>query len=220
MRLLFHAHVVTHDVVTIDIDGIALDGELYIPDNPHAIVIIANEGHSSRQSIRNYYLAQRLHQQGYATLLVDLLNQGEDVSLRRDTPLLGERLHGVTIWVNYTSEAAGLPIAYFASNLGAAAALIAARDDRSVTAVVLCNGRIDFAYNVLTYIKAPTMLITAADNTVIRKSNEAALGELPGPKVVVNIPHTRHLFEEQGALEKIASLALDWFNTHAHKASG
>jgi hypothetical protein len=41
--------------------------------------------------------------------------------------------------------------------------------------------------------------------------NEQAHAHMPGTVEVAVVPHASHLFEEVGALERVASLAADWF---------
>jgi hypothetical protein len=215
MSLSFRHHTTSRQLITIPIDGIILDGELDIPNSARALVIIINDGHSSRQNVRNYYLAERLQRESFATLLVDLLAPGENVRMRLDTMLLSERLAAVVDWVRHSARIDDLPIGYFASDIGAAAALLTAdKDAGEVAALVLCNGRTELAYNVLTYVHVPTLLITAANNYSIRERNEESYLKLAGPKHIAVIPKTVHLFEERGALEYVVELAEGWFNRY------
>jgi len=47
----------------------------------------------------------------------------------------------------------------------------------------------------------------SCDNEVTIQSDM----ELRCPKEFIIVPRASHLFEEKGALEKVAELALDWF---------
>src|ERR1051326_390239 len=76
-------------------EGIMLEGNLNIPDNPHGVVLFVHGSGSSRFSPRNQFVAQQLHRAGLATLLIDLLTAREEEEdrytgfLRFDIQLLG-----------------------------------------------------------------------------------------------------------------------------------
>ncbi len=44
--------------------------------------------------------------------------------------------------------------------------------------------------------------------------NRQAYARLPGVKDLAIVPGATHLFEEPGALEEVARLALQWFGRH------
>ncbi|MFW5918272.1 MAG: dienelactone hydrolase family protein, partial [Haloferacaceae archaeon] len=126
-------------LVEIPLDEVALEGELIVPEEPEGIVLFAHGSGSSRHSPRNNAVADRLREDGLATLLFDLLTEEEDVvrQTRFDIPLLTERLAGATEWVADHAETDDLPVGYFGASTGAAAALRAAsRDETDIDAVV------------------------------------------------------------------------------------
>ena len=45
-------------------------------------------------------------------------------------------------------------------------------------------------------------------------SREGGPYRLPGPKQLVEVPGATHLFEETGALERVADEAASWFERH------
>ena len=55
-----------------------LQGDLESPLAPHGLVLFARGSGSSRHSPRNQYVAGVLKQQGFATLLIDLLTEEEE----------------------------------------------------------------------------------------------------------------------------------------------
>ena len=70
-------------IVQLLVDGqITLSGNLFIPKNPKGMVVFAHGGGSSRQSPRNKYVAQILQDAGISTLLIDLLTEEEEESVR------------------------------------------------------------------------------------------------------------------------------------------
>jgi pimeloyl-ACP methyl ester carboxylesterase len=155
------------------------------------------------------------------TLLFDLLTAQEEVEdavdahLRFDIPLLAERLGRVTDGMSSQEPAAGLRIGYFGASTGAAAALIAASERPSdIGAIVSRGGRPDLAGNVLTRVRAPTLLIVGGADTTVLELNRQALESIAGPKALSVVAGATHLFEEPGALEQVARLAADWFVRH------
>ena len=106
-------------------------------------------------------------------------------------------------------------IGYFGSSTGAGAALVAAAEkpDR-IGAVVSRGGRPDLAAGFLDRVSAPTLLIVGGNDTPVIDLNEQAFAQLRCPKELKLVPGATHLFEETGALEKVAQLASDWFATH------
>jgi dipeptidyl aminopeptidase/acylaminoacyl peptidase len=63
-------------------------------------------------------------------------------------------------------------------------------------------------------VKAPTLLIVGGDDTQVIELNQAALRRLRVESKLQIVPGAGHLFEEPGALEKVAQLAADWFRRH------
>jgi dienelactone hydrolase len=187
-------------------------------------VVFAHGSGSSRHSPRNRHVAAVLHGRGLATLLFDLLTADEervdeiDATLRFDVEMLGERLVAATDSIVASGAFRGLPIGYFGGSTGAAAALIAAgRRPERIAAVVSRGGRPDLASRSLALVKAPTLMIVGGADREVVGLNEDALGHLQCEHKLETVPAATHLFEEHGALEKVADLAADWFTRHLHR---
>lgn len=199
-----------------------------VPPDATGIVIFAHGSGSSRHSPRNTYVAQTLHEKGLATLLFDLLTIEEEdeerwtAHIRFNIPLLAERLINTTYWIKNSRQIGRLKIAYFGASTGAAAALVAAAKlPNLVDAVVSRGGRPDLAGKELEQVKAPTLLIVGEnDKTVIDLNRKAfkSLKRVNNKKIII-IPRATHLFEEPGALEKVARVATDWFLNHLRKTT-
>lgn len=201
-------------IVQIQIDGLELEGELVIPPSPIGLVIFAHGSGSSRHSPRNRFVAQYLHGAPLATLLVDLLLEKEDADYERrfDIGLLTERLTAITKWTQEFEQTKHLPVGYFGASTGAAAAMFAAADEKNaVKALVSRGGRVDLAYDVVELLKAPTLLIVGQEDYDVREANEEVFLKLKCYKEIAVVPKATHLFEEPGALERVAELASDWF---------
>jgi dienelactone hydrolase len=198
-----------------------LDGNLTIPDGARGIVLFAHGSGSSRHSPRNRYVAAELQRAGFATLLIDLLTPEEEEvdwrtrRLRFDIGLLAGRLVTVTDWLGQEPDTRDLKIGYFGASTGAAAALVAAAErPESVGAVVSRGGRPDLAGAALPYVKAPTLLIVGGEDGPVIGMNQEALALLRVEKKLVIVPGASHLFEEPGALEKVARHASGWLMQH------
>lgn len=210
--------------VQIPISGTHLAGDLVVPAEPRGIVIFAHGSGSSRHSPRNRQVASALQRASLATLLMDLLTQEEEAidiqtaEVRFDTGLLAKRLVMAIDWVAGQPRLKDLRVGCFGASTGAAAALIAAAEmPNEIGAVVSRGGRPDLAGPALGRVRAPTLLIVGGDDDVVLELNGDALAQLQCEKRLEIIPGATHLFEERGALDKVAQLARVWFEEHLPK---
>ena len=81
-------------------------------------------------------------------------------------------------------------------------------------AVASRGGRPDLAGPRLSQVVAPTLLVVGGLDDVVLRLNQDARSQLGGESRLVVVPGATHLFEEPGALEKVAGLARDWFLDH------
>ncbi len=209
--------------VQIETEGVTLEGNLSLPDQPQGIVVFVHGSGSSRHSPRNQYVAQELQEGGLATLLFDLLTADEEQTdlrtrqLRFDISLLARRTIGALDWLVQQPYARDLTLGLFGSSTGAAAALIAAAArPAQVEAVVSRGGRPDLAGQTLARIQTPVLLIVGGLDTQVIELNKQAIRSMPPePRKLLHIvPGATHLFEEPGTLEQAARLARDWFLQH------
>ncbi|MFD1589073.1 dienelactone hydrolase family protein [Halorientalis brevis] len=214
------------DLVNIPVDGVTLPGHLTVPREATGIVAFAHGSGSSRHSPRNNYVADVLNDRGLATLLFDLLTEREDQARtsRFDVDLLTRRLLAATDWLRSQPRTSELPLGYFGSSTGAAAALraAAARPD-DAGAVVSRGGRVDMAEAVLDEVRAPTLFIVGGADYNVLALNREALTRLTCEKDLEVVPNAGHLFEGEGELEHVADVAATWFEsklTAAREAAG
>ncbi|MBT2400491.1 phosphoribosyltransferase family protein [Streptomyces sp. ISL-100] len=218
------------EAVEVDAGGVRLAGDLTMPTGATAVVMFAHGSGSSRRSPRNRSVAEALNRAGLGTLLFDLLTPAEEAHRANvfDIETLAGRLGDATRWLRRRTS---VPIGYFGASTGAAAALRAAASagasastggetDRGtsgrtdVGAVVSRGGRPDLARPRLGDVRAPTLLIVGGRDTLVLDLNRQAQAELRCENRLEVVPGATHLFEEPGALEKVADLAKDWFATH------
>jgi dienelactone hydrolase len=204
--------------VQIQAGRAVLSGNLTIPKDTVAVVLFAHGSGSSRHSPRNQFVARTLNEAGLGTLLFDLLTPSEEEidtrtgEHRFNIGLLAQRLVQATEWAKRQSETRDLRIGYFGSSTGGGAALVAAAELPSeVGAVVSRGGRPDLAGDALPKVQAPTLLIVGGNDDIVIELNEMARDRMKCEVNLEIVPGATHLFEEAGALEKVAKLASDWF---------
>jgi len=202
----------------IDLETVRLAGELVTRSDAIGMVVFAHASGSSRFSPRNLAIERALNRLGFATLLFDLLTteEGRDRANVFDVDLLAGRLIGATHWLRERSDVGHLPTAYFGASTGAAAALWAAAElPQEIAAVVSRGGRPDLAAARLAEVTAPTLLIVGGHDEVVLELNREAARQLRCINRVTVVPGATHLFEELGALDQVAELAIDWFERFA-----
>ena len=193
-----------------------------VPAAARGVVLFAHGSGSGRHSPRNRQVAATLGGAGFATLLLDLLTLEEEAAdrasgrFRFDVELLAGRLLATTDWLATEEHTAGLPIGLpvglFGASTGAGAALLAAAErPQAAAAVVSRGGRPDLAGPALGRVRAPTLLIVGALDPQVLELNRAALSRLGSEVSLEVVPGASHLFEEPGALEQVAELAVGWF---------
>ena len=211
----------TVDHVEISADEVLLEGDLVLPAQARGLVLFAHGSGSSRLSPRNRFVAGALQEAGLGTLLIDLLSRREELidadtgHLRFNIEFLAERLERAADWLMNSPATGRLRLGLFGASTGAAAALVMASRRREVAAVVSRGGRPDLADAVLDLVQAPTLLIVGEHDEHVLELNEKALKRLAArPARLEIVPGATHLFPEPGALERVATLAREWFVQH------
>jgi putative phosphoribosyl transferase len=214
----------TSSAVTIPIEGAELEATLAVPERAGGVVVFAHGSGSGRHSPRNRYVADRLVRAGLGTLLLDLLTPAEErydretAELRFDIDRLAARLVIAIDWLRGDDRLAELPVGVYGASTGAAAALIAAAErPERVDAVVSRGGRPDLAKDALERVTAPTLLIVGERDPQVLDLNAEAAERMRNPATIEIVARAGHLFEEEGALEQVAELAVDWFAAHLRR---
>jgi putative phosphoribosyl transferase len=200
---------------------VTLDADLVLPEAASGVVLFAHGSGSSRHSPRNRAVAGELQRAGLATVLADLLTPGEEQldartgALRFDIGLLAGRVAALVDWLVAQERTANLGVGLFGASTGAAAALVAAAErPAEVETVVSRGGRPDLAGGRLRLVRQPVLLLVGERDPIVLDLNREAVAELSGPTSLEVVAGATHLFEEPGALERVAGLARDWFARH------
>lgn len=207
--------------VSIKINGESLKGKLRLSNLNKGIILFSHGSGSSRLSIRNNYVASILQEQGFSSLLFDLLtfDEGKIYENRFNIELLTKRLIIATKWVQNFFETNHLPIAFFGSSTGVASALDAAiLLGDTIKAVVSRGGRTDLSLNDLSKLKSPTLLIVGGNDEPVIFINKISKAKINCSKELAIIEGASHLFIEKGKLEAVANLAAKWFETFLIKS--
>src|SRR4051812_31739283 len=155
------------ETVHIQAGEVTLEGNFAVPDASTGVVLFAHGSGSGRHSPRNQFVAQRLCAAGPATLLIDLLPEGEGQAerysrhLRFDIGMLANRLEDAIEWLAGQSVTKDMRVGLFGASTGGGAAIVAAaRQPGKVVAVVSRGGRPDLAGDdALKSAMCPTLLI-------------------------------------------------------------
>lgn len=211
--------------ICVPLDPYRIDGTLFMPPDPHALIIIVDGSGLGVGKRLDETIGQRLNARSLATLVVDLVTSEEwshHRAMRRhpwDTDLLAGRLATLTAHAARSTAAAGLPIGYFACEAGASVGLVAAAEQPHVVgAMVAYQGVFDRDRNlpaniVLENVRAPTRFI-ATDNpetTAMHGRLMCSLGTRASDLVLLPPDRTA------ASLEVAVPLAETWFSLHLQR---
>ena len=202
--------------------SVSLEAILSIPDGSTSIIIFAHGSGSNAISSRNQLVSQILNDNGFGTLLFDLLTKDEqesDIRIQRivhelpgatlnkfNIELLTERLDAVSQWVQNNNDTTG-------ASTGAAAALYAAASFRDVKAVVSRGGRTDLVdKETLEDVKCPYLFIMGSNDKKLTEINKMTIDQLNIVEVkeLKVIKGASHLFEKEGKIEEVGNVAAKW----------
>lgn len=208
----------------LTIPPLGLEALLAVPANTCGLVIFAHGSGSGRLSPRNNRVADGLHEQGLATLLLDLLLPEEEADRRNvfDIALLASRLVLARRWASKDSRTRHMPVAYFGASTGAGAAILAAANQGDdIASVVSRGGRIDLAGpQALSALRAPIQAIVGSIDLPVLDLSRAAMPLIHCEKELVIVPGAGHLFEEKGTLDQVIDHAGRWFLKHFPQQDG
>lgn len=201
----------------IPVASVYLSARLTLKENDRGLVIIANGDGNHLYDETNGYLARYLANEGFATLVVDLLTpreaaeDAETSELRFHQSLLASRLVRVTQWLRGRPAFRDLEIGYFASGLCAGAALAAASVSDEVRAVVCRGARVDLVVPQLHNVRADVLLLVGERDTAHMAASRGAYWLLPETARLEVVPNAGHLLDEPLALDQVGREAEHWF---------
>ena len=184
-------------------------------EHPSGVIVLLHGSGVDRHDSCNRFVAARLVERGFATVLVDLLDECQARERHNvfDVEMQAARLLAVREWLGSQPATRRLRVGYFATGVGAGVALIAAaKAPRGVGAVVCRGGRPDAALHWLGRLHAATLFIAAAhgtDGDWLRAAHRAVAGS-----ELIRIPGAGDSFREAGAVEAVAEHACRWFGRH------
>ena len=196
--------------------GRVLHAELRMAERPAGIVVLVHGSGSTRHDPLNRLVAASLVREGFAALLVDLLEDCESHERHNvfDVETQAQRLIALKDWLGSQPGTRSLPIGYFGTGVGTGVALTAAaKAPQGVGALVLRGGRPDTALRWLRQVWAPTLFI-AAEGGTDRDWVHAAHRAAAARKELVCIPGAGDSFREPGAIEAVARHACRWFSRY------
>lgn len=204
-----------HDI-RIPSGKVLLSGELRVPRKPSAVVVFAHGSGTTRRDPLHQAVARRLGRAGFATLVMDLLDEHEmhDRHNLFDVGLQAERLLEVKRWLAARPGTQPLSLGYFGTGVGTGVVLIAAaRVPEGVSAIVCAGGRPDTALTWLPRVTAP-MLFIDAERGAKPDWVEAAYLAATGEKELVWVPSPDRLLLEPDAIAAVGQHACRWFGRH------
>jgi len=210
-----------HHDIQIPAGKVLLWGDLHLPRKRCGIVAFAHGSGTSRRDPQNQLVARRLEEAGFATLLVELLEDCETHDRHNvfDIDLQAQRLVEVAEWLAAAPATRSLRLGLFGTGVGTGVALAAAAKAAArVSAVVSRGGRPDTALCWVPRVAAPTLFIAdegGADLDWIDMAYRAATAK----KELVLVPDAGPLFHGPGAIEAVAEHARRWFARHLAAAA-
>ena len=208
-----------HSSLSVPCNHVWLDGVLAHAPGVYGIVVLVQNGCVLHADLRETLVARKLENAGFATLCIDLLTYHEeqrDVDARYNIPVMSNRLLAAVEWLDHQPDLGELPLGIYASGTPCGAAVRAcAKLPQRVSALVTRAGRPDLAgAGPLRQIDCPTRFIVGADDPGQSRYQRPAFEHLGVFGDWQQVAGAEEDFRAPGALEKAASLTLDWMNQH------
>ncbi len=202
--------------VTVRAGEVDLAGELVVPEPAKGVVLFAHGSGSSRHSPRNQAMARTLRAHGFGTLLFDLLTEPEAADRRRV--------------FESTSSASGCSArrcGCVRRRVGTPASRLLRCEHRRGGRALGCRharqrgGRGGVAWRASRPRRgAPRRGAMPDAARRGRRRHRSPCAQPPGRvrlrciNQLTIVPGATHLFEEPGAMEMVAGLAIDWFERY------
>jgi len=191
----------------------AIDGVLWLPDDPVGVILLADGRSGYRVKPPIDYVGTVLRNARLGTFWLDLSPGGDADHVGGDPDGLATQLESACNWLREQHALHDVPLGLFGAGASVAAVLqLAARLGSKVFAVVLRGGRPDVSAQAnLPRVNAPTLLIAGSLDERVVGINRAVYAALRCKKRLEIIPGATHTFEEPGSLEVVARLTRAWY---------
>jgi putative phosphoribosyl transferase len=189
---------------------------LHLPEAAVGLVVVADPACPAARAGRCEKVAAALRAAGFATLRLNLASAAaEPAAAGLQVDALVDRLVAATEWILQDPETQPLNIGYWSTDLGAAAALIAAAQAPDhVDAVVSIAGDPELAGHQLEKVRAATLLVIGDADRSRLTGNRRAFDRLWKDKSLETITEAADLFDDPRALALVGDLSARWFNRH------
>lgn len=212
------------NIVIIEPDA-RLEGCLFTAPNSLGLVVFSQAGSSGKKNAvmreRNNKVADAFAQNGFSTLLLDLLTEeeGKNRDMEYNIKLLSERLEAVMDWCAKRKNLRGLPLGLFGIGTGAAAAASAAAHSKhEIAAMVSLGGRIDMAEKFLPYIEAPCLLIAPESDELSLMASRKMLERIPYARLHV-VAGASHSFTDGNSPQEAVRESSRWLKRYFNRKS-
>ena len=195
-----------------------LHGALNWPGDARDGVLLVDGSAGVRDLERQRFIAGYLQRRQLGTLRLEPAADAPPGPRVADGPAvarLAHRLIKALAWVGREPRLQGRPVAVFGMGAGAAAAFAcAAEQPARIGALVCVAAPLDLVEADVARVQAPTLLVVGGLDAGLLEVTRAAYRRLSGEKRLEVVPRATRLFEEAGALERVALAAADWVGTH------
>ena len=192
-------------------------GDLRIPAEARAIVVLVHGSGVTRHDHGNSAVAMRLEHARFSTLRVDLLQEHETHDRHNvfDVGMQADRLLAVMRWLRNGRRLRSLPLGLYGTGIGSGVALTAAdKAPQAVSALVLRGGRPDSALYDVSQVRAPMLFI---DDEPDAGWVDMAYRKARAEKQLVQVRSASHIYSEPKAIEAVAEHAERWFSRYLER---
>ena len=206
--------------VHIPCPRVELWGELAVPHDPRAMVILVHDSKEGWTDYQNWPTAWKLYRSGFVTLLVNLLHPDEQALQYAkgfplfEMPLLVERLAAIVRWARAMGDAETMQTGVLSSRMAAAASIEAAVNGIAIDALVCKAARTDLVQDIAPRLAVPILLVADEGDHRSRKRHWEFSRALGCEKKLVTLKGCRHRSNDEMSALQTAQLAVDWFSLH------
>jgi hypothetical protein len=200
------------------VDG-SLTGSLGEIERPRGLVLIANDTGSARHRGCELDLSRALHDEGFATLMIDVLTAEEQsdqegaARLRCDAMKLAHRISAGRAWIAAQPHLRLLPVALVGEGGAGAAALIeVAAWPRDYLAVVARAAQPLHAGFALRSCTCPVLLVVDSQDPALIDRNRTALDNMRPGAELITMPETCFSGEASSTLHAVSQRIAQWLS--------